>query len=219
MNRDSETVIQLSESNNNFIDNCNDNCRDSSIDSCNDNRQEFCNDNRQEFCNDNRQEFCNDNRQEFCVDSYIECCICLNTFDYEFILMNCCKKYIHKQCLMDWILSEFNHMVKCPMCIQNIENINILITYEEFNMYINSLIEKEIYKNDNLSLVYIKFRFDRYLGIVNKLYNIPTYSTTDSEIEDINDKLRFGCRIIFIFIYFIFIILIVYILNMYIFKK
>lgn len=152
-------------------------------------------------------------------DSYTECCICLNTLDHEFLLMNCCKKYIHRQCLMDWILSEYNKMVKCPMCIQNINNINTLITYEEFNNYIDILIEREIYKSDNLSLVYIKFRFEKYLEIVNKLYNINRYSSTDSEIEDINDRLRLCCRIIFIFIYFAFVILIVYILNMYAFKN
>lgn len=151
-------------------------------------------------------------------DPYTECCICLNTLDYEFMLMNCCKKFIHKQCLMDWILSEYNQMVKCPMCIQNIENINTLITYEEFNNYIDVLIEREIYKNNNISLVYIKFRFEKYLEIVNKLYHIGTYSTTDSEIEEINDRLRLCCRIIFLFIYVAFLVLIVYILNMYAFK-
>lgn len=152
------------------------------------------------------------------IDSDTECCICLNTFNYEFIIMNCCKKYIHKTCLMDWILSDYNKILKCPLCIQNVENINNIISYEEFNSYIDVLVQKEIYKHNTVSLVYIRFQFEKYLGIINKLYNIDTISSTDSEVENFNEKLSFYCRIIFLLIYFIFVILIGFILHTYIFK-
>jgi hypothetical protein len=148
----------------------------------------------------------------------MECCVCLNTFNYEFIIMNCCKKEIHKTCLMDWILSDYNKMSKCPLCIQNIENINNIISYEEFNSYIDILIQKEIYKHNTINLVYLRFQFEKYLEIVNKLYKIDNNSNTDSEIETFNDRLSLYCRIIFLFIYFSFVTLLIFVLHRYVFK-
>jgi hypothetical protein len=103
----------------------------------------------------------------------IECCICLNTFDYEFIITNCCKKYIHKICLMDWILSDFNINIKCSMCRIKLKNLKQMISYEEFKTYIYTIIQKEYSKSnlERLFLINLQNKHKKFIGIINELYD------------------------------------------------
>jgi hypothetical protein len=76
-----------------------------------------------------------------------ECCICLNEIiidDYE---LSCCKKNIHKNCLIQWILKS-DVIFKCPLCNHEIYNPQLDI----INMIIK-LILKEL-KNLNKSVFY-----------------------------------------------------------------
>jgi hypothetical protein len=132
----------------------------------------------------------------------IECCICLNTFDYEFIITNCCKKNIHKICLMDWILSDYNINIKCSMCRIELKNIKEMISYEEFKNYIHTIIQKEYYKSnlESLFLINIQNKEEKFMEIINELYN---YNTRDF------DMITVFCRTSLISIYFFFIIFLI----------
>lgn len=133
----------------------------------------------------------------------IECCICLNTFDYEFIITNCCKKNIHKICLMDWILSDYNINIKCSMCRIEFKNIKEMISYEEFKNYIDTIIQKEYSKSnlERVSLINIQNKEEKFIEVINKLYN---YKKVDYDI------LTFFCRTALISIYLFSIIFIIY---------
>lgn len=136
----------------------------------------------------------------------IECCICLNTFNYEFIITNCCKKNIHKICLMDWILSDYNINIKCSMCRIELQNIKEMISYEEFKDYIHTIIQKEYSKSnlERISSINIHNKKQKFIEIIDKLYN---YNTID------NDVLTIFCRTTLISIYLFFIIIIIILIT------
>jgi hypothetical protein len=133
----------------------------------------------------------------------IECCICLNTFDYEFIITNCCKKNIHKICLMDWILSDYNININCSMCRQEVKNVKEMISYVELKQHISSIIQKEYSKSDleGVSFINIHHKQEKMIEIINKLYicNIR---------ED--DILSIFCRTALVSIYFLFVLFLIY---------
>jgi len=139
------------------------------------------------------------------IDIYdeIECCICLNTFDYEFIITNCCKKNIHKICLMDWILSDYNINIKCSMCRIEFKKLKEMISYEEFKDYIRTIIQKEYAKSnlESLSLINIQNKQDKYMEIINVLYD---YTKMEC------DMITIFCRTALISIYLFFIIFLIF---------
>ena len=138
------------------------------------------------------------------IDMYddIECCICLNTFNYEFITTNCCIKNIHKNCLMDWILSEYNIDIKCPMCRIQLKNVKDMISYKEFKDYICTIIQTEYLKTnlENVYSVNIQNKHEKFIDIINQLYN---YHIID------NDTITIFCRTALISIYLFFIIFLI----------
>lgn len=143
------------------------------------------------------------------MDTYyhIECCICLNSFDYEFIITHCCKKNIHKICLMDWILSCYNIELKCPMCRQDLYNITETISYNEFKEYINTLVKNK-FSYPSTHLIDINYKKEKYMKTLDTLYNI--YPETNS--DDCADHCNTYCRILLILVYLSFLFLIIFII-------
>lgn len=142
----------------------------------------------------------------------IECCICLNTFDYEFIITNCCKKNIHKNCLMDWILSDYNINIKCSMCRIEFKNIKEMISYHEFKNYIHTIIQKEYSKSnlERISLINIQNKEGKFIEVIDKLYN---YNKVDCDI------LTIFCRTALISIYVFSMIFIIFLVAQMGFNK
>ena len=51
-----------------------------------------------------------------------DCCICLDSLrnpeNNDCVVRSKCKHYFHKQCLADWIRSENDLNVNCPLCVK-----------------------------------------------------------------------------------------------------
>lgn len=111
------------------------------------------------------------------------CCICLNTYNYKFIKLECCNKDIHYECVIDWVITETNINYKCPICRKRIQ-LNNSITFGNIIDYI--IIKKKMITTK-------KFDF-----LVNNLYNvnfldIDSQSNNDNMIEIYNNKLKMLC--------------------------
>lgn len=53
-------------------------------------------------------------------ENIIECCICLERIDFDHFQLNCCKNYVHKLCINQYI--EYNKNSICIYCRENFEN-------------------------------------------------------------------------------------------------
>jgi hypothetical protein len=84
------------------------------------------------------------------IDENEECCICLNTLNSnerslytneststERITLDCCKKHLHKQCLISWICYGNYTELNCPMCRVEISNITDIVSYMDIMNNIN----------------------------------------------------------------------------------
>ena len=56
------------------------------------------------------------------INNKIECCICLEIMDNNIYETKCCKKYVHKKCIVNYILyhkKNNNNNILCPYCRSN----------------------------------------------------------------------------------------------------
>ena len=109
-------------------------------------------------------------------DENEECCICLNTLNsnerslnsnerslnsnerslyLEYITLDCCKKNLHKQCLISWICYGNYVELNCPMCREEMSNIKDIVSYMDImnnvngNISNNTLFILERYYNND----------------------------------------------------------------------
>ncbi len=77
----------------------------------------------------------------------LNCCICLDSFDInntniekeeKFVKLYCCNQCIHKNCVLDWMLSTSNKHLQCPMCRTSIEYFNTIIQMNDFLAYVQN---------------------------------------------------------------------------------
>jgi len=91
------------------------------------------------------------------IDDDEECCICLNTLDNVYVVLDCCKKQLHKQCLISWMCYGNYIELRCPMCRVEISNITELVSYNDImdntdvqlNDNVMNIIER-YYSNDGM---------------------------------------------------------------------
>ena len=70
-----------------------------------------------------------------------ECIICLNKLDQDIILLECCHKNVHKECLEKWVntnMQNNRYLRLCPHCKQENNIIKELSNYDE-NIAINTI--------------------------------------------------------------------------------
>jgi hypothetical protein len=110
------------------------------------------------------------------------CCVCLNTYDYDYIKLECCYQEIHKKCMIMWILSAQNKFINCPTCREDLDlSFNKKVTLGE--------IVDEINKSDKA------IPKSKFIKIVNSLYPdsyfYNNFNTLDNQnqIENENDIL------------------------------
>jgi hypothetical protein len=110
------------------------------------------------------------------------CCICLNTNKFDFIILNCCKQSIHRDCLVEWICYEQNNSSNCAICRQEIVLLQNMITQGSFIDCIN-----KYYANEEFGYIISKADI---LRIFNKYYNdlhftkITIISNNDTSSDD-----------------------------------
>jgi hypothetical protein len=103
------------------------------------------------------------------LNSYDECCICLNTLDKKdeddvLLKLGCCKKMLHKGCLISWMCYGNYTELKCPMCRSVILNITSLVLLKDIcdmNKQLNNntlMMIDEYYKNDEMYGEYVRRR-------------------------------------------------------------
>lgn len=110
-----------------------------------------------------------DVHEEIELNKYEECCICLNTLDKkeedeEYLTLGCCRKLLHKGCLISWMCYGNYTELKCPMCRSVILNITSLVLLKDIcdvNMQLNNntlMMIDEYYKDDEMYDDYIRRR-------------------------------------------------------------
>lgn len=136
------------------------------------------------------------------------CCICINTKDDLFIKLRCCNQSIHKNCIIEFIISINNNIYKCPTCRRNL---NIPISFGKIIDYINEkteLISKEKIQdiiNNLYKDIHIKELFN-----MDKTAEIEHLKSTIEKLTIQNDRFR----VIFLFISVpLFVIFTVFVFN------
>ena len=76
------------------------------------------------------------------INENLECIICLNNIHYNdaYLILSCCKNYIHINCLNNWYKNKNNYV--CFICSNSNNNINNII--ENNNENINNNDNNEI---------------------------------------------------------------------------
>lgn len=98
-----------------------------------------------------------------------ECIICMNEFKDDFIILDCCNKHIHIQCLHNWI--EINHSKNiykknCPHCKQ-INNLICFISNYDNKIINNNYINEDIRQNQIIQQrILNNNRFETYKKIL-----------------------------------------------------
>ena len=138
------------------------------------------------------------------------CCICINTYEYQYCKLSCCRQSIHNLCLIDWILSENNVLYKCPICRKQIDIKN--------SITIGTIIDHINNREEPIST-------DKFDLIVQKLYpNTHLYSILSDDIITRNiisvrlsnlNRTWLNMKILFvsIFIVLIFASILIYLLD------
>ena len=121
------------------------------------------------------------------LNSYEECCICLNTLDKkeedeEFLKLGCCKKMLHKGCLISWMCYGNYTELKCPMCRSVILNITSLVLLKDIcdvNNQLNNntlMMIDEYYRNDEMYDEYVRRRGINGMGDYYRIDKTIIYS-------------------------------------------
>lgn len=121
------------------------------------------------------------------LNSYEECCICLNTLDKkeedeEFLKLGCCKKMLHKGCLISWMCYGNYTELKCPMCRSVILNITSLVLLKDIcdvNNQLNNntlMMIDEYYRNDEMYDEYVRRRDINGMGDYYRIDKTIIYS-------------------------------------------
>lgn len=121
------------------------------------------------------------------LNSYEECCICLNTLDKkeedeEFLKLGCCKKMLHKGCLISWMCYGNYTELKCPMCRNVILNITSLVLLKDIcdvNNQLNNntlMMIDEYYRNDEMYDEYVRRRGINGMGDYYRIDKTIIYS-------------------------------------------
>lgn len=103
------------------------------------------------------------------LNRYDDCCICLNTLDKkeedeEYLTLGCCKKMLHKGCLISWMCYGNYTELKCPMCRSYILNITNLVSLKDIcdvNMQLNNntiVMIDNYYRDDRMYEAYVRQR-------------------------------------------------------------
>ncbi len=127
-----------------------------------------------DYLNTKNNENINENSGQSNITNEI-CCICLNTNELDFIILNCCKQSIHRDCFIEWICYEKNELSNCAICRQEIKLLQTMITQGIFIDSINKYYENEEYgyiisKNDILR-IFNKYYKDLYFTKITIISN------------------------------------------------
>ena len=112
------------------------------------------------------------------------CCICINTFEDEFIKLQCCNQFIHKNCIMEFITSINNNIYKCPICRTQID---ISVSFGKIIDYLNE--NPELISKDKIQCIIKTFYKD--IPIKDLFNRNESESEIESEeIKHLKDTIR-----------------------------
>jgi hypothetical protein len=115
-------------------------------------------------------------------DNETNCCVCLETYvDTEpenWIKMNCCQQYLHKNCLAQWILCKKSKR-SCPICRQQVKLNEYMVLQEllisiRLMVGINKQHVNNILKDDFDAVVPETFQIQNCIKIILALLLIST---------------------------------------------
>jgi hypothetical protein len=107
------------------------------------------------------------------------CCICLDdigskeSIENDYLTTSCCNHRIHKICFTEWLFSKSNGDCTCPICRNNINDLQDKIHIEVLLIKLNELVKKN--------------RIDKYRvkHILKTYYNEPIVDYFYIECPDI----------------------------------
>ena len=120
-------------------------------------------------------------------DNFI-CCICLQNTE-KFTYTSCCKNYIHKSCILTWII--YNCKIECCLCRSN----KIQISEDIISYNINNIQEYNINKNtfiNNLNKI-----INELNGNDSIIIHINDNDDNDDNNDDNDDNISTGCCLYF----------------------
>jgi len=125
------------------------------------------------------------------TDVTCECSICYSIINDDNLLLTECNHAFCIHCFKQYIISKKTQQILCPMCRQNVNNINIL-NEQEIKEIQNLLHQRRLILMESFQRNFILFHLSELIdNIIN--FNEVIREEDIAEYDDINSVLFTGC--------------------------